>query len=245
MIRVMSAVACVGCLCGAVVAMPLDVSSVTGTATLRVGNSGFGPPTVETTPIAFSEVVSRSLTSIYTGAGAQLDYTLGPGPVTPLGESALFEFYAVDTTGSGGDESNGFIDVDMTFTTHTDTIFSFTAVDPVTSGQGYALFWATFNGIVASKYFDRSSPNGGVGGTFPADPNPPFAPPSDTFFATGYLPAGTYDLTIDQGGSYRGAQHSIDTSVTLRLDPIPEFHTLLLAMMGLSGLAMWRRRHVE
>lgn len=216
-------------------ALPFDPSAVSGSATLDVGNAGFAPRTVETTPIVFPEVFSKTLTSSYTGAEAEVDYTL-----EAVGESAVFDFYLRDVTGDGGENHDARVSVDVMFTTTTDSYYSFTAIDPFSPGAGIFSFTATFNGIVARKYFDRDSPYG-VGGTFPVGPCPPCDPPSKTFFATGFLPAGSYSLTIDQGGSYRGYSGTHDSKVNLTLDPIPEFSTLVLAMLGLGSLTMWRR----
>ncbi len=234
------AVAAVALLTGSsALALPIDPASVSGSVTLEVGNAG-GVPTrfVETSSVVFPEVFSKTLNAPFTGAVAQVDYTL-----EAIGESAVFDFYARDVTGEGLENHDGRVSVDVSFTTTTDSIYSFTAIDPFSPGAGIFGFTATFNGIIALKYSDRNLP-GGVGGTFPQGPCPPCNPPSDTFFQTGLLPAGTYALTIDQGGSYRGARGTHDSKVNLRLDPVPEFSTLVLAMLGIGSLTMWRRHRV-
>ena len=55
--------------------------------------------------------------------------------------------------------------------------------------------------------------------------------PATTFFKDGFLPAGTYQLTIDQGGTYRGYSGTSDSAVSLTLSPIPEFSTLVLGLL--------------
>ncbi len=221
----------------AALALPFVPSAVSGSATLRVGNASFAPETVQTTPIVFPQTFSQTLTSSYTGAQAGLDYTLGS-----IGQKAVFDFYAMDHTGEGGSDTEGYVEVDMTVTTNIPTYFTFTAINPYSS-EVVGTFQATFNGIVASKYFDRDGP-GGIGGTFPVGPCPPCNPPSKTFFESGVLPAGTHQLTIDEGGFYRGTSATNDSKVILTLEPVPEMTTALLGLMGLSSLAMWRRRGV-
>jgi hypothetical protein len=216
-------------------ALPFDPSAVSGTVTLDVGNAGFAPRMIQTTPVHFPEVQSYSLVSPYIGAFAEIDYTL-----EAVGEKAVFDFYAKEHTGTGGSDHEGFVLVDLSFTTMIDSIYSFTAIYPFSDEYGVGGFRSEFNGLVASKYPDRNEP-GGIGGTFPYPDCPPCNPPSDTFFRTGYLPAGTYSLTIGQGSYYRGYSGTSDSKVTLELDPVPEFSTMVLAMLGLGSLTMWRR----
>ncbi len=217
--------------------LPFDPTSISGTAVLRVGNASFAPETVQSTAIVFPQVFSDALTSSYTGASAGLDYTLGSS-----GEMAVFEFYARDHLGEGSRDFEGFVEVDLTITTDIDTFFSLTAVNPLSPDAGVGSFVAVFNGIVASKFANRNSLFGGIGGTFPVGLCPPCNPPSDVFFREGLLPAGTYQLTIDEGGFYRGISGTNDSSVVLTLEPVPEVTTALLGLMGLSSLALWRRR---
>lgn len=103
---------------------------------------------------------------------------------------------------------------------------------------------STFNQIVATKYFDLD-PRFGVGVTFPADSCPSCEPPPTTFFKDGFLPADSYQLTIDQGGSDRVYAGTSDSAVSLTLSPIPEFSTLVLGLLGLGSLAMWRRHQSD
>ncbi len=222
---------------GTALGLPFDPTSISGAAVLRVGNASFAPETVQSTPIVFPQVFSDALTSPYTGAMAGLDYTLGSS-----GEKATFDFYARDHSGEGSRDFEGFVEVDLTITTDVDTVFSLTAVNPLSPDAGVGSFGAVFNGIVASKFADRDSPFGGIGGTFPVGLCPPCNPPSDVFFRTGFLPAGTYQLTINEGGFYRGISGTNDSSVVLTLEPVPEITTALLGLMGLGSLAMWRRR---
>ena len=232
-LAVLAALVCTG---SSALALPLDPTSVSGTATLRVGNAGGSPSMfTDTTPIAFPEAFSNTLTAPFTGAVAEVDYTL-----EAIGESAVFDFYSKDVTGEGGDNHDGHVSVNVSLTTTSDSIYSFTAIDPYSPDTGIFSFIATFNGIVASKYFNRDAP-GGVDGTFPTNPSSPGSPPSNTFFDTGFLPAGTYTLTIDQGGSYRGYSGMHDSKVNLTLEPVPEFSTMMLSMLGLGRLALWRR----
>jgi len=237
-LRALAASASVLVLAGSgVFALPFDGSTVSGSATLRVGNAGFAPETVQTTPIVFPEVFSQQLTSSYTGAQAGLDYTLGT-----VGETVVFDFYAMDYTGTGSDNKDGNVSADLTFKTDVDALFCFTAVTPYSPETGLFSFIATFNGIVAQKYFDRDAP-GGLAGTFPSG-GCPGCPPLKTFTATGFLPAGMHSLSLAQGGSYRGYSGMSDSTVNLTLKPVPEMTTAMLSAMGLSSLVLWRRRRV-
>lgn len=239
MVKYICAISCVCCLSANAMAMTMDPASVSGTIVLEVGNGGFAPRTVQTYPIVFPESENRTLSSGYTGALAQVDHTLAM-----IGDSAMFDFYSKDAVGTGNpDDIDGRVRVDMSFTTSSDTWFTFTAIDPYSPDSGIYNFSSQFNDILAVKYFDRDAP-GGVNGTFPTGPCPPCNPPSDTFTTSGFLPAGTYSLSLQQGGSYRGYEATHDSRVTLELNPIPEFNTLMLAAMSLGSLAMWRRRHV-